>query len=113
MLEQSDYLIASERMLKNAGSLARSFLRHYVWACLGVLALVIAGIVVMFVATSAAGVVSGATAILAGLGLGWKTIGSSLGAAAARVETPLWGAALDEVIYQRITPRQLIEPGGQ
>lgn len=113
VLEQSDYLIASERMLKNAGSLARSFLRHYVWACLGVLALVIAGIVVMFVATSAAGVVSGATAILAGLGLGWKTIGSSLGAAAARVETPLWGAALDEVIYQRITPRQLIEPGGQ
>ncbi len=113
VLEQSDYLTAGERMLKNAGSLARRFLRHYVWACLGVLTLVVAGIAVMFLASSAAGVVSGATAILAGLGLGWKTIGSSLGAAAARVETPLWGAALDEVIYQRITPRQLIEPGSR
>ena len=40
--------------------------------------MVFAGIAVMFLATSAAGVVSGATAVLAGLGLGWKTIGSSL-----------------------------------
>ncbi len=64
----------------------------------------------MFVATNAAGVVSGAAAIITALGFGWKTIGSSMGAAAARVEAPLWGAALDEVIYQRITPSQLIPP---
>ncbi len=64
----------------------------------------------MVVAGSAAGVVSGAVAIAAGLGFGWKTIGTSLGAAAARVEAPLWGAALDEVIYKRITPSQLIDP---
>ncbi len=111
MLHQVDYLSAAERTLKNAGALARGFLRHYAWPLLGALALLVAGIVVVFVAGNAAGVVSGAAAIVAGLGFGWKTIGSSLGAAAARVEAPLWGAALDEVIYQRITPRQLIEPG--
>jgi hypothetical protein len=65
---------------------------------------------VILVAGNPAGIVSGAVAILAGLGFGWKTIGTSLGAAAARVESPLWGAALDDVVYRRITPSQLIEP---
>ena len=109
-LQQIDYLTAGEASLKNAGSLARRFLRHYLWACLGALALLIAGIALMLLAGNPAGIVSGAAAILAGLGFGWKTIGTSLGAAAARVEAPLWGAALDEVIYERITPSQLIEP---
>jgi hypothetical protein len=109
-LQQVDYLTAGEQSLKNAGSLARRFLRHYLWACLGALALLIAGIVVILVAGNPAGIVSGAVAILAGLGFGWKTIGTSLGAAAAHVESPLWGAALDEVVYERITPNQLIEP---
>jgi hypothetical protein len=109
-LGQIDYLIAGEESLKNAGLLARRFLRHYVWAFLGALALLVAGIFVMLVAANPAGIVSGAAAILAGLGFGWKTIGTSLGSAAARVEAPLWGAALDDVIYRRITPSQLIEP---
>ncbi|HEY1520496.1 MAG TPA: hypothetical protein VGF91_28990 [Solirubrobacteraceae bacterium] len=113
VLEQSDYIGAGERMLKNAGSLARRFLRHYWWACLVVLLLLVAGIVVMFVVDNAAGVVSGAAAILAGLGFGWKTIGTSLGAAAARAESPLWGAALDEVIYMRITPDPLLPTSAQ
>ena len=109
-LQQIDYLTAGEESLKNAGSLARRFLRHYLWACLGALVLLIAGIAVMLVASNPAGIVSGAVAILAGLGFGWKTIGTSLGAAAARVESPLWGAALDDVIYHRITPSQLTQP---
>ena len=113
VLEQIDYIGAGERMLKNAGALARRFLRHYAWACLAVFLLVVAGIVVMFVASSAAGVVSGAAAILTGLGFGWKTIGASLGTAAARAESPLWGAALDEVIYMRITPDPLLGTIGE
>jgi hypothetical protein len=113
VLEQTDYIGAGERMLKNAGSLARRFLRHYWWACLIVFLLLVAGITVMFVVDDAAGVVSGAAAILAGLGFGWKTIGTSLGAAAARAESPLWGAALDEVIYTRITPDPLLPTGAQ
>jgi hypothetical protein len=111
-LAQIDYLTAGEISLKNAGSLARRFLRHYAWACLAALALLVAGIVVILVAGNPAGIVSGAVAILAGLGFGWKTIGTSLGAAATRVEAPLWGAALDEVIYERITPSQLTGPSG-
>jgi hypothetical protein len=110
MLQQVDYLTAGEDSLKSAGSLARRFLRHYVWPCVGALGLLIAGIVVMVVSGTAAGIVSGAVAIVAGLGFGWKTIGTSLGSAAAHVEAPLWGAALDQVIYERITPSQLIEP---
>jgi hypothetical protein len=109
-LQQVDYLTAGEESLKNAGALARRFLRHYLWACLGALALLIAGIVVILVAGNAAGIVSGAVAILAGLGFGWKTIGTSLGSAAERVESPLWGAALDDVVYRRITPSQLTPP---
>jgi hypothetical protein len=109
VLEQSDYLTAGERVIQNAGSLARRFLRHYIWACVAAVLLFAAGIVVMFVVGSAAGVVSGATAILAGVGLGWKTIGTSLGAAAARVESPLWGAALDDAVYLRITPKHVVE----
>jgi hypothetical protein len=112
LLGQSDYLTAGERVLKNAGDLARRFMRHYVWAIVGVVVLLVAGIAIMFIAGNAAGVVSGAAAIITGLGFGWKTIGTSLGAAAAHVEAPLWGAALDEVIYQRITPGPLIPPPG-
>lgn len=112
LLGQSDYLAAGERVLKNAGALARSFLRHYAWVLAGVVALLVVGIVVIFVAGNAAGVVSGAAAIITALGFGWKTIGTSMGAAAARVEAPLWGAALDEVIYQRITPSPLIPRTG-
>lgn len=110
MLEQSDYVIAGEHVLKNAGGLARRFLRHYWWACLIVLALFAAGIVIMFVVDNAAGVLSGAVTVLAGLGFAWRTVGTSLGRAAARLDEPLWGAALDEVIYERITPRPLVVP---
>lgn len=113
MLRQIDYLTAAEVTLKNAGSLAHRFLRHYIWPLIGALVLLIVGIVVMFVADDAAGVVSGAAAIIAGLGFGWKTIGTSLGAAAARVEAPLWGAALDDVIYRRITPDPLLPTSAQ
>ena len=66
MLRQIDYLTAAEVTLKNAGSLAHRFLRHYIWPLIGALVLLIAGIVVMFVADNAAGVVSGAAAIIAG-----------------------------------------------
>lgn len=109
MLEQSDYLTAGERVIQNASSLGWRFVRHYAWICAALLVLFAAGIVVMFVVGTAAGVVSGAVAIVTGLGIGWKTVGTSLGAAAARVEAPLWGAALDQVIYLRITPRPITD----
>ena len=113
VLEQTDYISAGERLLKNAGALARRFLRHYLWACLAVFLLLAPGIAVIFVAGNAAGIFSGAAAVLTGLGFGWKAIGASLGAAAAHAESPLWGAALDEVIYMRITPDPLLPPSGR
>jgi hypothetical protein len=109
LLEQSDYLSAGEDVLKNASALAKRFLRHYLWPLVAAVVLLAAGIAVMFIAGNAAGVVSGAAAIAAGLGFGWKTIGTSLGSAASRLEPPLWGAALDDVIYQRMTPKPILE----
>jgi hypothetical protein len=97
-------------VLKDARSMLVRVLRHYRWVCLGLLVLFVAAIAVMFIAGNPAGFVSGAVAIIAGLGIGWRTIGSSLGAAASRVEAPLWGAALDQVIYQRITPGPIVAP---
>src|ERR1700733_5062314 len=44
-----------------------------------------------------------AATILAGLGLTWKGVGATLGAAAARLEEPVWGAEPDAVISSRIT----------
>lgn len=111
LLEQTDYLSAGEVAFRDARSMLVRVLRHYRWIAIGLLLLIIAAIAVMFLAGNPAGVVSGAVAIVASLGIGWRTIGSSLGAAAARVEAPLWGAALDEVIYERITPKPILEHG--
>jgi hypothetical protein len=51
----------------------------------------------------------GGASIFTSLGLSWKGIGTSLGAAGARIEEPLWQAELDQVIYERITPDEIVK----
>ena len=51
----------------------------------------------------------GGASIFASLGLSWKGIGTSLGTAGARVEDPLWQAELDQAIYERITPDEIVK----
>lgn len=109
VLETSDYLRAGEGMLQRTGALAGRFLRHY-WG-LVLTALVLLGVGVWLIVGPGSGVaagVGGAT-IFASLGLSWKGIGSSLGGAGARIEQPLWQAELDQAIYERITPDEIVQ----
>jgi hypothetical protein len=108
-LETSDYLRAGEDMLRQSATLAGRFLRHYWWLAALIVVLFVGGIVVVAISSTPAAVVSGAAGILASLGLGWKGAGSSLGKAAARAELPLWGAAIDTVVYERITPQPIVD----
>jgi hypothetical protein len=108
-LETSDYLHAAEGMLRQSAALAMRFLKHYWWLVLLIVVLFVAGIVVVAISSRPAGVVAGAASILASLGLGWKGAGSAVGRAGSRVEQPLWGAQVDTVIYERITPQTIVD----
>lgn len=108
-LETSDYLRAGEGMLQRTGALAGKFLRHYWWLVLTVVVLL--GVGVWLIVGPGSGVAAGfgGATIFASLGLTWKGIGTSLGTAAARVEVPLWQAEIDQAIYERITPDEIVQ----
>jgi hypothetical protein len=79
------------------------------WLLVLLVVALFAGGVALIVATDTdAAVVAGAGTILASLGLTWRGLGRSLGALAAKLERPLWGAELDVAITQAITllPRE-------
>ncbi len=109
VLEASDYLRAGEGMLQRTGALAARFLRHYWWLVLTALGLL--GVGVWLIVGPGSGVAAGfgGATIFASLGLSWKGIGTSLGTAGARVEQPLWQAELDQAIYERITPDEIVQ----
>jgi hypothetical protein len=109
VLETSDYLRAGEGMLQRTAGLAGTFLRHYWWLVLTAIALL--GVGVWLIVGPGSGVAAGfgGATIFASLGLSWKGIGTSLGTAGARVEQPLWQAELDQAIYERITPDEIVQ----
>jgi hypothetical protein len=109
MLETSDYVRAGEGLLQRSATLGQRFLKHYWWLALIIALLFAVGVVVVATSSSPAAVVGGAGAILGSLGLSWKGIGTSVGSAAARAEQPLWDAEVDTVIYERITPQEIVE----
>jgi hypothetical protein len=112
VLETSDYVRAAERSLQRSGALGLRFVRHYWWLVGIVVALFVVGVVVIATASGAPGIVAGAAPIVASFGLSWKGIGTSLGTTTARLEEPLWQAELDRVIYERITPQEIINSQG-
>jgi hypothetical protein len=109
VLEASDYLRAGMGMLKGNLSLAIKFLGSYGWLVLIAVALLGAGI--GLIASTGSGVAAGlgSASIFTSLGLSWKAIGTSLGRTGARAEEPLWESALDQVIYERITPPEVVK----
>jgi hypothetical protein len=109
MLEISDYVAAGESLLQSTARLARPVLKHHAPVLIAAVVLFVAGIVVMLVTDDAAGIVSGAGVILTALGIGWKGLGTTVGKTIAKVETPLWEAALDVSIRDRITPQRLLD----
>jgi hypothetical protein len=109
MLEISDYMAAGENLLQSTARLAKPVLKHHAPVLIAAVALFVAGIVVMLATGDAAGIVSGAGVILTALGIGWKGLGTTVGKAIAKVETPVWEASLDVSIRDRITPQRLLD----
>jgi hypothetical protein len=109
VLESSDYLRAGEGMVKRTGALIAKFLKHYWWLVL--IAIVLLGGGVWLIVGPGSGLAAGlgGASIFTSIGLSWKGIGTALGTAGARVEEPLWQAELDAVIYQRITPDEIVK----
>jgi hypothetical protein len=109
MLEMRDYVSAGECVLKSTGRLAKPVLKHHAPLLIAAALLFLAGIAVMLITDDAAGIVSGAGVILTAVGIGWKGVGTAAGKALAKLETPLWEAALDVSIRDRITPQHILD----
>jgi hypothetical protein len=109
VLEASDYMRAGEGMLQRAGELAGKFMRHYWW--LPSIAFVLLGLGIWLIVGPGSGLAAGlgGATIFASVGLSWKGVATSLGKAGARVEEPLWQAELDQAIYERITPDEIVQ----
>jgi hypothetical protein len=108
-LNTASYVTAAEHMLTATRELAVRVASKYRWVLIGAAVLVAAGVAVMFIFGGAAAIVTGVSTILGAVGLTWKGAGTSIGTSAAGAETPLWGAALDTVIYERITPQHIVD----
>jgi hypothetical protein len=108
MLEIEDYLDAAERLSRRMRKLGWTVLKRFWLLVLLVVALFAGGVALIVATDTDAAVVAGAGTILASLGLTWRGLGRSLGALAAKLERPLWGAELDVAITQAITllPRE-------
>jgi hypothetical protein len=109
MLETSDYVRAGEGMVKANGALMRKVLWHYRTLVLFVIALLGLGVWLIVGPGNKIAAGFGGLSIFASIGLSWKGIGTSLGKAGVHVEEPLWQAALDQVIYERITPDEIVK----
>jgi hypothetical protein len=108
MLNMTSYLSAAEHMLQASRQLAAKFARKYTLVLIGLVLVLMAAVAVMFIFGGAPAIVTGGSAILGAVGLTWKGTGTSLGKAAAGVEAPLWGASIDKVVSERITPQHIL-----
>jgi hypothetical protein len=104
LLRLSDYVGSAEEVIGRLRELAVRAIRGRLlpWV-LVVAALLVVGVVVLVLSTSASGVTVGATTLIAAFGLTWKGIGGVVGRAAAKGEQALWDAQLDWTIAYRCT----------
>ena len=108
MLEIEDYIDAAERLSRRMRKLGRRIVTRFQALVATLVLLVSAGIALIVLTDTEAGVIAGAGSIIAGFGLIWRGLGRSLGGLAGKLEQPLWGAELDKAITQAITllPRE-------
>jgi hypothetical protein len=109
VLELADYLRAGEGMIELNLRLAWKSFTHFWWLVLLVILMFAAGVTVIVLSDSGAAIVGGAATVATSIGLGWKGIGTSLGTSAAKLEDPIWQGQLDRVIYERITPQEIVD----
>jgi hypothetical protein len=101
LLHLSDYIGTAEEVVARLHDFAVTALRtQLVVPALLVIALLVAGVLVMVLSDKVA---AGATAVIAALGLSWKGIGQYFGKAAANGEEALWNGQLDWTVAYRAT----------
>lgn len=108
MLEMRNYVQAAGMVAGQMSSIIWRVLLHFWWLVLIVAGLV-AGSVVLFIAGGSSHIVAGAGTLLAALGLSWKGVGGALGKLAGKLEEPVWSAVLDTAVADAIT----LKPGNK
>lgn len=104
LLATEDYVDAGRGMLRHARQVVLSFVGQ-LWAPLAVAGLLLlVGIALMFLDNSTGQVIAGLGTVAGGLGITWRSATNSLGRISHRLGEPLWGAELDRVIADRLTP---------
>jgi hypothetical protein len=103
MLEIPDYLDAAGRLLRTTRRLVWRFVRHFPFVVLVILALLGGGVYLMLNPEITDSTLTGAGGIVAGLGLTWMTLGSTLGGLGGKLEQHVWEAELDIAITDAIT----------
>jgi hypothetical protein len=103
LLEPHDYIDAATQLEKSFTR--RAFRSPWLIMVAGLAAvLFVAGVAALFLVNgSAAKVAAAAAGVLSAIGLTWKGIGGTLGKLLGKLETPLWGAELDEAIADAMT----------
>jgi len=102
MLVLNDYLKAASGLFTTTKRIVQQFVKRFPLVVTLAGLLLLGGGVLLALGTSGS-IVAGATSILAGLGLTWKSVGNALGDLGAKAEQHLWGAELDEAIADAIT----------
>jgi hypothetical protein len=103
LLTIADYISAGEGLLRRAGEITWSFIRHLKVPLVFAGLLVAGGITLVILDNSTSQVLAGLGTVAGGLGITWKSATTSLGNVSLRLGEPLWGAELDTVIAERVT----------
>jgi hypothetical protein len=115
-LELTDYVGVAEGVAAQLRLVIRRVLKRFWPLVLTALLLIAAGIAAILLLNDEAGTTAGVATVLTTLGVTWKSLGSSLGRAVAKVEQPAWGAQVDRAIAFAITgalPAALIKNTGK
>jgi hypothetical protein len=103
MLKTKDYLAATRQMLSRAAELAWGVVKRLWFVLALIAALIVAAIVLLATSESTSSHIAAIGALAAALGVTWQGVGGAVWRAAARLEAPLWGAALNIAIFEAIT----------
>lgn len=104
LLMTNDYVSASRRVLARVGTIARSLARQLAVPLAGTVALVGAGVTLMFLNNGTAQVLAGLGTVVGGLGITWRSAANSFGRVSLDLGRPLWEAELDIAVGNRLTP---------
>jgi hypothetical protein len=104
MLELRNYVSAGGRALRNGIVLVR---RLWPWL-LAIVALFLFGLWALATKNTAGSTVAGIAAVTASLGISWKGVLGGIGGIVTKLDSAVWGAALDEEVGDAIT---ILPPG--